>query len=73
MAIPRRRHAGSLEALWVHGQRPWFHQVMIGTSSTTQVAPSAIYFLCFSETNRSILLSEAWACSQATAASLSPP
>src|SRR5215831_15416503 len=26
--VLRRRHAGSLEALWVHGQRPWFHEVM---------------------------------------------
>jgi hypothetical protein len=27
-SIPRRRHAASLEALWVHRRRPWSHEVM---------------------------------------------
>src|SRR4029450_7349632 len=26
--VSKKMHAGSLEALWVHGQRPWFHEVM---------------------------------------------
>jgi hypothetical protein len=25
MRFAHPRHAGSLEALWVHGQRPWLH------------------------------------------------
>src|SRR5262249_52467520 len=36
-SIFRRLHAGSLQALWVHSQRSWFHEIIYKTIHGTRL------------------------------------